>query len=189
MLRRQGPLTALVMAVSGYTPLHAAGIQTPRGLLAIAGPAAAGKSTVAALAYAGGWPVAGDDVLAMDRDLTILPLPGALRTDAPWVGPTDSVTADGRKLVPLSPLFGKQRLMGLVTVVRGSHPLLATVTGAERLAIFADALLGGFLSDQEEQILECAANVPVYRLTVPGDLAALHSSWPIVRNLLAEACG
>jgi hypothetical protein len=189
MLRRQGPWTALVMSVTGFTPIHAAGIQTPRGFLALAAPSGAGKSTVASLAHANGWAIAGDDVLAMDDDLTILPLPGSLRTDAPWMDVANPLSADGRRVRSLAPLPAKQKLTALVTLVRGSDPLLAPVTGADRLAILADAMLAGFLSDRDEQMLDFAAGIPVHRLTVPSDLAALRTSWPAVRNMLEAACG
>jgi hypothetical protein len=189
MLRRQGPLTAMVMAVAGFTPIHGAGIQTPRGLLVLAAPSGGGKSTVASLAHANGWAIAGDDVLAMDDDLTILPLPGSLRADAPWMDPARPVTADGRRVVPLAPLPAKQKLMALVTLARGTAPHLAPVRGGERLAILSDAMLAGFLGDREELVLDHAAVIPVHRLTVPGDLAALRTSWPTLRNMLEAACG
>ena len=189
MLRRQGPLTAMVMAVTEYTPIHAAGIQTPRGFLALAAPSGGGKSTVASLAHANGWAIAGDDLLAMDDDLTILPLPGSLRADAPWMKAANAITADGRRFVPLAPLPAKQKLMALATLARGSAPQLAPVRGGERLAILAHAMLAGFLSDHEELVLDHAAGIPVHRLTVPGDLAALRTSWPTVRNMLEAACG
>lgn len=189
LLRRQGPFTALVVTVCGFTAIHAAGIQTPRGLIAVAAPSGAGKSTLASLAHSAGWPVAGDDLLAMDDDLTVLPLPGSLRADAPWVIDRGQPGADGRITIPLEPIPGEARLKSLVTLVRGREARLEPVRGAERLAILADAMLAEFLGGREEKMLNLAAGIPVYRLRVPDSLGRLRSSWPRIGPLLVEACG
>jgi hypothetical protein len=189
LLRRQGPLTALVMEVAGFTPLHAVALQTPAGLVALAAPSGSGKSTLASLAQLDGWPVGGDDVLALDDDLTVLPLPGALRTDAPWAMAPGERGADGRFSIPLPPLPGGQRIKAMVTLRRGPFARLEPVRGAERLAILADASLAEFLPGREELTLHWAGTIPVHRLTVPRDLASLRSGWKTIRGLLAGACG
>ncbi|MEO8201771.1 MAG: hypothetical protein ABI679_14675, partial [Gemmatimonadota bacterium] len=65
LLRRAGPVTALVMAVSGFYPFHACGIAVSSGTVAIFAPSGGGKSTLSAVAADAGFQIAGDDLLVV----------------------------------------------------------------------------------------------------------------------------
>ena len=64
LLSRVLPVVAIAR---GYEALHAAAVQTPVGVVAVAGASGAGKSTLAAELVRRGHPLVGDDVLVVGR--------------------------------------------------------------------------------------------------------------------------
>jgi hypothetical protein len=192
VLHLLGPITALVMAAAGNFPLHAAGlIRGPRGL-ALFAPSGAGKSTLASLALSHGWEVMGDDLLALAGDRTLVPLPGSLRV-SPGSAPAGRSPlfdlADSRQWFPLPAPAGPPALMGLVRLRRGETATLARQTGVHRLATVAAAGLLTFLGDppgdlRKEQLLEVAASIPTWELTVPEGLEPMRNAWPDINQLL-----
>jgi hypothetical protein len=61
-----GPVAALVLRLRGLVPLHASGVMLGDGIVALAGPRGAGKSTLAAAFATAGRTVIADDVLAVE---------------------------------------------------------------------------------------------------------------------------
>jgi hypothetical protein len=148
--RLTGPLTALAIAATGCYPLHAAGLDTPAGTVAVVAPAGGGKSTISALAARHGWPVRGDDLLALDGNARVLSLPGSLRV-APEMAPpgwsTRLVLPDGRgwyDLPPREPV----RLRGVFLLHRGLEVQCEALRGVARPSGMVDA---GFVSWLESE--------------------------------------
>lgn len=63
-----GKVLADVALMRGYEGLHAAAVQTPDGVVALAGPSGTGKSTLALELVSRGYPLFADDVLAFAAD-------------------------------------------------------------------------------------------------------------------------
>jgi hypothetical protein len=196
MLRRSGPVAAMVMVRAGFFPLHACGIVTPGGCAAVFAPSGGGKSTFAALAAASGLPIAGDDLLALHEDGLIAALPGSLRVspaDAPVGWTAHAVLADGRGWYPLEPLRQSPPLSALIHLTRGENVGLAPVTGARRLASIGAAGIVSLFDDDpagpwQQRVLNLAARTPVWELTVPEGLEKLRCAWPTIERLLVESC-
>ncbi len=162
--------------------------------MAIAGPSGRGKSSLAGLATRHGWPVRGDDLLALDGKAGILPLPGSLRVP-PELAPQDwsprLVLPDGRGWYDL-PAGEPGLLRGLFLLQRGSKVQCEALRGVARLPGMVDA---GFLSWLESEptpawhdlVGGLAAAVPVWRLTVPGNLEQMSNAWEEIARCLAAA--
>ena len=72
----------LVINLRGGEALHASAILTPRGVVAFAGPAGSGKSTIAASLFKMGYPFVSDDCLTLqgkDRNIYAIPAYPGLR--------------------------------------------------------------------------------------------------------------
>lgn len=113
-----GSLLSFVLALRGHTVLHASAVETPDGAVAITGPSGTGKSTVAALACAGGLSLISDDVLRVD-------LSSDLR-------PTVASGADELRLRPAA----------RAVLAQFDVPVLARDTTDGRLAVRAPAIAG-----------------------------------------------
>jgi len=103
----------LVLTLRGQQALHATAVLTPHGVCAFAGPAGAGKSTLAASFLLAGYPVLSDDCLVLEEDRqTILATPAypGLRL---W---DDTLVALGEALrlsLPVAHYTSKQRVFAL----------------------------------------------------------------------------
>jgi hypothetical protein len=103
----------LVLTLRGRQALHATAVLTPHGVCAFAGPAGAGKSTLAASFLLAGYPVLSDDCLVLDEDhQSILATPAypGLRL---W---DDTLVALGEALrlsLPVAHYTSKQRVFAL----------------------------------------------------------------------------
>lgn len=195
LLRLAGPVTALVMEVAGFFPLHAAGLLINSRALAVTAPSGAGKSTLAALALAEGWTVQGDDLLALTKSGNIVPLPGSLRV-APGSAPPEWTPSfaleDGRHWYPLPAPRESTPLFGVVQLRRGDEPQLVPVTGVRRLATIAGAGLLTFFGDRpadprQSRLLDLAASLPAWELTLPEGLPSIRTAWPEINQLLQLA--
>lgn len=192
--RLAGPLTALAVATAGCYPLHAAGLDTPSGTVAVVASSGGGKSTVAALAARHGWPVRGDDLLALDGSARVLPLPGSLRV-APELAPPDwsprLVLPDGRGWYDL-PAREPTPLRAVFLLGRGTVVHCEDLRGVARLSGMVDA---GFVSWLETEpapawhdlVGGLTSTVPLRRLIVPEGLRELSDAWEEIARCLAAA--
>jgi len=62
-----GKVLPSISVMRGYEALHAGAVDSPEGVVAIAGPSGSGKSTLAIELLRRGWPLFADDVLTLDR--------------------------------------------------------------------------------------------------------------------------
>lgn len=195
-LRLNGPVTSVVMAATGVHPLHAVGLVGAEGVVGVCAASGGGKSTLGSLWAGRGGRVLGDDLLAVTDTGMVRALPGALRVQpasAPdgWAG--SFTLADGRMWYQLPAPEHDLPLRTLVWLRRGDSTAMAPLTGAARLAAVAAADLGASFdppagADTGGAILELAARVPVWELTVPTGLTALRDGWPRVATWLADLC-
>ena len=164
-------------------------------MLAVAAGSGAGKSTVAAFAAAAGWQVQGDDLLGLTKSGNIVPLPGSLRVapdSAPpgWTAAAD--LADGRRWYALPEPGQPSRLEAVVRLARGTGTAVKAVTGARRLAAVADTGLLTFFGERPAEsgpgyLLDLAASLPVWELTVPEGLPSMRHAWARIDSLLERA--
>jgi hypothetical protein len=72
-----GKVLPSIGVMRGYEALHAAAVESPRGVVAIMAPSGSGKSTLALELLRRGWPLFTDDVLALSQsDGKVLAHPG-----------------------------------------------------------------------------------------------------------------
>jgi len=72
-----GKVLSNISVMRGYEALHAGVVDSPDGVVAIAGPSGSGKSTLAIELLRRGWPLFADDVLTLDHaDGTVRAHPG-----------------------------------------------------------------------------------------------------------------
>jgi hypothetical protein len=196
-------LTSSILAVlwhqRGLLPLHASVVVTDGGALALAGPAASGKSTLAALLSAKGHGVVADDICVVeahaDRDITVLPVSPHLRL---WRNTLDYLGMPAEGLVRM--LSAKEQFLvdGHASDVSEPQVLAAVVILSRRLggplsiARHRGALAVGALRDvvhtrrparalgRDPEIFAAltrlATNVAVWRLRVPDDPACLDDA-------------
>jgi hypothetical protein len=121
---------AHVLAARNRYVLHAATLAVDDGCVLVLGPSGAGKSTVALCAIRCGWPVLGDDLVALERTgdgvaATALPRP----ITAPRGGVDDpravSLSGDARDRVELPPgtlARGTRSVLGVIVAAHGASP-------------------------------------------------------------------
>jgi hypothetical protein len=102
--------------------LHAATLSLDEGCLLVLGPTGAGKSTVALCALHCGWPVLGDDLVALDVDgdrilATALPRPIAAPRELVDNAGAVPIPGDARERLELPP----------ATVTPGTRPVLGVI--------------------------------------------------------------
>jgi hypothetical protein len=110
--------------------LHAAALSVDDGCVLVLGPTGAGKSTVALCALRCGWPVLGDDLVALaplgDRILaTAVPRPIAAPRDLVDDPRAVPVAGDARERLELPPgttTPGTRRVLGLIVVAHADSP-------------------------------------------------------------------
>jgi hypothetical protein len=197
LLRLAGPVTSLVIATCGFFPLHAAAFRLPEGIVAVFAPPGRGKSTLAALGATDGLEILGDDLIALTRAGTVLPVTGSLRitpTEAPSGWHPAAMLPDGRGWYPLPRANELTSLRALLLLERGTSAALSSIGGQQRLAAMREA---GYLSRfaaradsaGEETLGDIIAAVPMWRLHVPDGVEAMRDAWREIRMLLVEACG
>ncbi|HEV8124173.1 MAG TPA: hypothetical protein VGP80_08030 [Gemmatimonadales bacterium] len=178
--RLAGPVTAMVMDVCGFYPLHACGLVFGSRMFAVHGRSGSGKSTLAAMLAGSGVPVAGDDLLPLDGSGHVVGVGGSLRVQ-PIHAPPDrqplALLPDGRGWYPL-PVLPTMPLGALLLLERGPVVQVEPLRGADRLLA---VLRSGYLSHMEpspapawhERIVKAAGEVEVLRLVIPDTLDAL----------------
>ncbi|MEO8202128.1 MAG: hypothetical protein ABI679_16475, partial [Gemmatimonadota bacterium] len=147
-----------------------------------------------AVAADAGFQIAGDDLLVVDREGSLLPIHGSLRveeTTAPSGWEPLARLHDGRCWYNLPPIAPSQKLLALCRLDRGPRCSCTPVTGARRLATLAAAGLLTFFGDGADAqwqaaLLDLAERTPVWELTVPEGLAQLRSEWPRIADWLSS---
>jgi hypothetical protein len=199
------------LSLRGRPVLHATAVLLPAGVCAFAGPAGAGKSTLAASFLAAGYPLVADDCLALDDGGRILAAP-AYPGVRLWGDALARLGGPGEAGAPVAHYASKRRwargawrrsfpraprpLARVYVLVRSSAPagpprverlpapeaLMALVGHSFRL----DVLDRDRLAEEFRALARVAAEVPVSRLHVPEGLDRL----PAVRQaVLADLEG
>lgn len=194
--------------------LHATAVATPNGICAFAGPAGAGKSTLAASFVLAGYPFVCDDCLAVtERKTTIMALPGypGLRL---WNDSIQGVGAIARNSKPVANHTGKSRwstysrptdfyqkprrlarvyLLKRAGAHRGSARIeieeLApgeALMGLVKAAYRFDLTDSAMLKRQFHFLSRLSERVPVKRLVLPDDFAVLADVREAVLRDLSE---
>jgi hypothetical protein len=196
-------LTSSILAVlwhqRGLLPLHASVLATHGRALALAGPAASGKSTLAALLSAKGLGIVADDVCVIDAradgNITVLPVSPHLRL---WRNTLDHLGIPTEGLLRMlstkeqflldghaSSICEPQRLAAVVVLSRrtGGTISIARHQGALAVGALRDvvhtrkpARALGRDSEIFSALTRLAANVAVWRLRVPDDPAFLDDA-------------
>ena len=190
-----GPIQAVLWHQRGLLPLHASVVTINGQAIALAGPAAAGKSTIAAVLAARGYHVMADDVCVVDVSARndVLVMPGVLRMRL-WRDALDhlGIRREGLQRVqphkeqffvdPHGGVADAQKLSAVVVLVRRfNNPLavdLLSGFGAIQALLHivhmrrvAQAL--GHDSEIFSALTRLAAGVAVWRLWVPDNLNRL----------------
>jgi hypothetical protein len=187
-----GPVIGFAMRLRGTTCLHAAVVAIGDDAIAIAGPAGAGKSTIAACFSAMGHAVLSDDVAALTRrdgsihvepaypQLRLWPDSVAMLYGAPDALPPLTPTWDKRGLCLSQPdAFQQQSLpLGAVYVLADEHggnePIIEEVSGSARMrALLANTYVGYLLDRRMRQqefdaLAHLASIVEVRRVLRPA---------------------
>jgi hypothetical protein len=190
-----GPIQAVLWHQRGLLPLHASVVTVNGQTIALAGPVAAGKSTIAALLAARGHHVMADDVCVVDASARndVLVMPGVLRMRL-WRDALDhlGIRSEGLQRVqphkeqffvdPHGGVADAQKLSAVVVLVRrfnnplavdllrgiGAIQALLHIVHMQRVA---RAL--GRDSEIFSALTRLAAGVAVWRLRVPDNLTRL----------------
>jgi hypothetical protein len=196
-------ITTSILAVlwhqRGLLPLHASVVATRGRALALAGPAASGKSTLAALLSAKGLGIVTDDVCVVDAwadgNVTVLPVSPHLRL---WRDALDYLGIPSEGLLRMLSTKEQFLLDGHASSIREPQRLAAVVVLSRRtggtisIARHQGALAVGALRDvvhtrkparalgRDSEIFAAltrlATNVAVWRLRVPDDPACLDDA-------------
>jgi hypothetical protein len=148
---------AHVLAARGRYVLHAATLSVDDGCVLVLGPTGAGKSTVALCALRCGWPVLGDDLVALapvgDRILaTALPRPIAAPRDLVDDPRAIPVPGDARERLELPPgavTPGTRPVLGSIVAAHADSPR-STVQEIRPLAIPPLVLASCLIADRAE---------------------------------------
>jgi hypothetical protein len=193
-----GPILGIALRLRGVVCLHASAVTIGERAYAFAGPAGAGKSTMAATFAGAGFPVLSDDTIALTaRDASWFVAPAyprvrlwpdalsALEIDASCVEPPGEAGGDrhhfdlaaggvfARGLVPLAGIYLIEFDDGL------PRPRIDIVSPAEGLPVLAANTFASRVLDRDgrrrefETLADVLATVPVRRLARAPNLAEL----------------
>jgi hypothetical protein len=134
-----GKVLPAISVMRGYEALHAAGVDSPEGVVAIMAPSGSGKSTLAIELLGRGWPLFADDVLILeDVDGAVRAHPGTPHMnvaerpsnsfDPQTLGDTLGILAGERWLTAANTTASTRPVRLLCLLERG--PGLATETHA-----------------------------------------------------------
>jgi hypothetical protein len=198
----------LVLSRLGRQALHATAVVTPSGVCAFAGPTGSGKSTLAASFFMAGYPVFGDDCLALSSDDRIMATP-AYPGVRLWGDAAAYLLGEPQIVVPVAQYTPKRRALGdeiarnfpndPLPLIRVYRPIKddkgATCPSVESLSpreAFMEVVSVIFLLDVDDRatlsrhfcvVRRIVAEVPVKRLRMPNDLSALPA---VRRAVLAD---
>jgi len=184
-----GTISAFLLTVAGWLVLHASAVEVDGGVLAFVGPSGQGKSTVAALCCASGFPLVSDDLLPVlgDGDGRVRCTPGGVELRlrpkvaelAGLFGSDATVyeTADRRQAVGPSTTAMSRLLLRAVVIPspgrgRTNVEVAAVPAGEAALLLTAFHRIEGWkdraqLSRTFQTVMQVVASVPVLRMAVP----------------------
>jgi hypothetical protein len=179
-----GKVVPSISVMRGYESLHAGAVDSPDGVVAIAGPSGSGKSTLVTELVHRGWPLFADDELTLAKDdEAVWAHPGAPHMnlalnhpsglDPRAVGTVLGVLA-GERWITVHRRARKTRPVRMICLLErhGSLPLSANMLSANPL-LLAPHLLGLSTSAKRQRSRFClycdlVERTPLVRLT--GDL-------------------
>jgi hypothetical protein len=194
-----------VLNLLGIDSLHATAVAAPAGAIAFVGDTGIGKSTLSASLHLAGFESFCDDCLVLreeDNRITATPAYPGVRL---WDDSFKALMSDAEPGTPVAQYTGKTRLLGDVSGFRAQPlplariyllqrsaakgpddvtPMPAQVSPAEAFPVLLGASFPLDLTDTAmltrhfHLINRVAATVPIRRLTIPNDFAAL----PAVRT-------
>jgi hypothetical protein len=172
-------LLLFILARSGRTPVHAAGVMAGATALVLAGPSGTGKSTLALSAAAKGLPVLSDDTLYVQREpaLRVWGFPRPIHVfaeDAPAGSYPVRLRGGKRKAaIPVAGAAQPADRAVLILLERGGAVALAPLDPAEAVAQLS-TLEPGFdlLAEQSAAAIAALAGDQAWRLTLSRDPAA-----------------
>ena len=189
----------MVLSLRGIATLHASAVATSRGVCAFMGPSGAGKSTLAASFAMAGYPVLGDDCLAIKEDRGFLAIPAypGLRL---WTDSAESLCAEWKDAPAVAHYTRKRRVLSapvvenfparprrlavIYCVAREPEGVLAApqIRPMRPNEVFLQLLSASFMLDiTDRQVLtrnlrfieRLLASVPVRRLMIPAGFSSL----------------
>lgn len=102
-----GPVMGLVLRLHGTVPLHASAVAIGDHAVAFAGPAGAGKSTIAAAFAQQGYRVVSDDVVALCEESAAFVIPPGYPRINLWSESVAAILGKDVSLPPICPTFDK----------------------------------------------------------------------------------
>ncbi len=200
-----GLLVAFLLGLDGHCVLHASAVEVDGRALAVAGPALAGKSTIAALLCGAGARLVSDDVLRLGLTPDVVCVGGSshlrLRPRATWVldefadPPATDVTVDARlALRPSTTYLDVVPLSAIVLPIVSEEPTTvelrpqAGAAAVTRLA--AVSRIPGWTDPDvlraQLRTLACiAAGVPVVEAAIPKGPSSRALLVPALLDVLA----
>ena len=193
-----GPVFGFLLRLRGVTCLHASAVAVEDQAVLFAGPAGAGKSTLAAAFAARGHAVLADDVVALseaDGLAVVQPGPSRIRL---WPESVRALYGTEEALPRLTPTWDKRFLeagagyrfqaralpLGAVFVLaarvrHSQHSFVESLSPAAGLVAIAANTHASHLADARMRAAEFRAlahltsRIPVYRAWLPDDVASL----------------
>jgi hypothetical protein len=195
-----GPIQAVLWHQRGLLPLQASAVVIGARAVALAGPSAAGKSAFAAVLAQAGHEILADDLCVIEADAnsgSANVLPGVTRLRL-WRDTLDQlgIAANGfrpalsgrdkflvdcwvgcREKRPLAAVFALWRQPNVALTVQRLSGMAAMNTLREVVHMRRPASALGCDGDISAGLTRLSrADVPVWRLTLPNDLACLHDA-------------
>lgn len=193
-----GPVLGIVLRLRGTVPLHASAVSIGDQVIALVGPAGAGKSTTAAAFARCGYRIVSDDVVALRNEGFRFRIPPGYPRVNLWIesvramfGSSDSLPlispAWDKRFMPLDPrtefetrslpLGGvyilQKRALGII------RPIVEQLTGIEALVALLGNTYVNYLPDLDgrrrefELLGRVVTEVPIRRIQAVADLSML----------------
>jgi len=187
-----------ISVMRGYEALHASGVESPWGIVAIAAATGTGKTTLALELMSRGWPLVSDDVLALAGTPDgVLAFPGtphmnvsasASDPTADCLGPTLAVLA-GERWVATRDAVSDPRRVHVICMLARRRGLALDVQFLPRNPLALAPFMLGLTGDAErerskfELYADLMGGAELMRLT-----CGLGTSAAQVADLLEQAC-